>query len=89
MPSRPSAFRPRRRRLRTAFAAAALAVLTLLFAWKRPDEALRVATASSSLKLCADVFVEGIEAQRAYEANLNVIETSRAMEQRTLDLLKR
>ena len=29
------------------------------------------------------------EAQRAYEANLNVIETSRAMDQRTLDLLKR
>jgi len=29
------------------------------------------------------------EAQRAYEANLNVIETARAMEQRTLDLLKK
>jgi flagellar basal-body rod protein FlgC len=29
------------------------------------------------------------EAQRAYEANLNVIETSRAMQTRTLDLLKR
>ena len=29
------------------------------------------------------------EAQRAYEANLNVIETARAMEMRTLDLLKR
>jgi flagellar basal-body rod protein FlgC len=29
------------------------------------------------------------EAQRAYEANLNVIETSRSMQQRTLDLLKR
>ena len=29
------------------------------------------------------------EAQRAYEANLNVIETSRAMELRTLELLKR
>ncbi len=29
------------------------------------------------------------DAQRAYEANLNVIETSRAMQQRTLDLLKR
>ena len=28
-------------------------------------------------------------AQRAYEANLNVIETARAMESRTLDLLKR
>jgi flagellar basal-body rod protein FlgC len=29
------------------------------------------------------------EAQRAYEANLNVIETARSMDQRTLDLLKR
>jgi flagellar basal-body rod protein FlgC len=29
------------------------------------------------------------EAQRAYEANLNVIETARAMEMRVLDLLKR
>jgi flagellar basal-body rod protein FlgC len=29
------------------------------------------------------------EAQRAYEANLNVIETARAMDQRILDLLKR
>ena len=28
------------------------------------------------------------EAQRAYEANLNVIETSRSMQSRTLDLLK-
>ena len=29
------------------------------------------------------------EAQRAYEANLNVIETARAMQMRTLDLLKK
>src|SRR5215469_11944075 len=29
------------------------------------------------------------DAQRAYEANLNVIETARTMDQRTLDLLKR
>ena len=29
------------------------------------------------------------EAQRAYEANLNVIETARSMEMRVLDLLKR
>ena len=29
------------------------------------------------------------EAQRSYEANLNVIETARQMESRTLDLLKR
>jgi len=29
------------------------------------------------------------EAQRAYEANLNVIETARAMETRTLDILKK
>ena len=28
-------------------------------------------------------------AQRAYEANLNVVETARAMQQRTLDILKK
>jgi len=39
-----------------------------------------------------DTMVEALdmkEAQRAYEANLNVIETARAMEMRTLDLLKK
>jgi flagellar basal-body rod protein FlgC len=39
-----------------------------------------------------DTLIEAMDmrnAQRAYEANLNVIETSRAMEMRTLDLLKR
>jgi flagellar basal-body rod protein FlgC len=39
-----------------------------------------------------DPLVEALdmrEAQRAYEANLNVIETARAIEMRTLDLLKK
>jgi flagellar basal-body rod protein FlgC len=39
-----------------------------------------------------DTLVEALdmkEAQRAYEANLNVIETARAMEMRTLDMLKK
>ena len=39
-----------------------------------------------------DTLIEALdmrEAQRSYEANLNVIETARAMETRTLDLLKR
>lgn len=39
-----------------------------------------------------DTLVEALdmkEAQRAYEANLNVIETARSMEMRTLDLLKK
>ncbi|MFN3523238.1 MAG: flagellar basal body rod protein FlgC [Phenylobacterium sp.] len=39
-----------------------------------------------------DPLVEALdmrEAQRAYEANLNVIETTRAMQMRTLDLLKK
>ncbi len=39
-----------------------------------------------------DPLVEALdmkEAQRAYEANLNVIETARSMESRTLDLLKK
>lgn len=39
-----------------------------------------------------DPLVEALDmrdAQRAYEANLNVIDTARSMEQRTLDLLKK
>lgn len=39
-----------------------------------------------------DTLIEALdmrEAQRAYEANLNVIETARAMDMRTLDLLKK
>lgn len=39
-----------------------------------------------------DTLIEAMdmrEAQRAYEANLSVIETARAMEMRTLDLLKK
>jgi flagellar basal-body rod protein FlgC len=51
------------------------------------------ADASGYVKLPnVDSLVEAMdmrEAQRAYEANLNVIETSREMQSRTLDLLKR
>jgi flagellar basal-body rod protein FlgC len=39
-----------------------------------------------------DTLIEALdlrEAQRAYEANLNVIETARAIDSRTLDLLKK
>ena len=39
-----------------------------------------------------DTLIEAMdmrEAQRAYEANLNVIETARSMDARTLDILKR
>ena len=39
-----------------------------------------------------DTLIESMdmrEAQRAYEANLNVIETARSMMSRTLDILKR
>ena len=39
-----------------------------------------------------DTLIEAMdmrEAQRAYEANLNVIETARSMESRTLDIIKR
>ncbi len=39
-----------------------------------------------------DTLIEAMdmrEAQRAYEANLNVIETARSMETRTLDILKK
>ena len=39
-----------------------------------------------------DTLIEAMDmrdAQRSYEANLNVIETARSMDQRTLDLMKR
>ena len=39
-----------------------------------------------------DTLIEAMdmrEAQRAYEANLNVIETARSMDMRTLDIIKR
>ncbi|RZJ42249.1 MAG: flagellar basal body rod protein FlgC, partial [Brevundimonas sp.] len=39
-----------------------------------------------------DTLIEAMdmrEAQRAYEANLNVIETARSMDSRTLDLIKK
>ena len=39
-----------------------------------------------------DTLVEAMdmrEAQRAYEANLNVIETARSLDRRTLDIIKR
>src|SRR5882757_6846860 len=53
----------------------------------------RIAGGTGYVKLPnVDPLIEALdmkEAQRAYEANLNVIETSRAMEQRTLDLLKK
>lgn len=51
------------------------------------------ANAAGYVKLSnVDPLIEAMdmrEAQRAYEANLNVIETARAMDMRTLDLLKR
>lgn len=67
MSPRPSL--PKRRLRRAAFAAFVLTAFAFI-AWMRPDEALRVATASSALKLCADVFVEGIDAQRAYDEDV-------------------
>ena len=51
------------------------------------------ADASGYVKLPnVDPLIEALdmkEAQRAYEANLNVIETARAMQSRTLDLLRK
>ena len=51
------------------------------------------ADAKGYLKLPnVDPLIEALdmrEAQRAYEANLNVIETARAMDSRTLDLLRK
>jgi CubicO group peptidase (beta-lactamase class C family) len=41
-------------------------VLAGLFFWKRPDQAIRVATASISDVMCSGVFVEGMTPERAF-----------------------
>lgn len=45
---------------------ALLVVLTGLMLWKRPDNALRVATASISDVMCSGVFVSGLTPRRAF-----------------------
>ena len=44
-----------------------LVVLAGLVAWKRPDNALRIATASISDVMCSSVFVSGLAPQRAFD----------------------
>ena len=41
-----------------------------LIAWRRPDRALRVATANVAQTLCADVFVSGLAPGRVFEENI-------------------
>lgn len=43
-----------------------LVVLAALFFWKRPDHAIRVATASIADVMCSGVFVEGMTPERAF-----------------------
>lgn len=57
---------------RVVLAAALLLVLlvVVLVAWKRPDRALRVATANVAQTLCAYVFVSGQTPARAFAENI-------------------
>jgi len=45
---------------------AVLVVLAILFFWKRPDHAIRVATASIAEVMCSGVFVEGMTPERTF-----------------------
>ncbi|WEN14015.1 serine hydrolase [Rhodanobacter sp. AS-Z3] len=58
--------------LRVGFGATLLLVVLLaaLVVWKRPDRALRVATASVAQTLCAYVFVSGQTPERAFAENI-------------------
>ncbi|MEP7044827.1 MAG: serine hydrolase [Dokdonella sp.] len=47
-----------------------LLVVAALIVWKRPDQALRVATASVAQTLCADVFVSGLAPERAFAEDI-------------------
>jgi len=47
-----------------------IAVLAGIGLWKRPDDALRVATASVSHALCSGVFVSGLAPDRVYAENV-------------------
>jgi CubicO group peptidase (beta-lactamase class C family) len=49
---------------------AALLLAVALFAWKRPDRALQVATANVAQTLCAYVFVSGQAPERAFAENI-------------------
>jgi CubicO group peptidase (beta-lactamase class C family) len=62
--------------MKTARVALTIALLLVvligaLIAWKRPDRALRVATASVAQTLCAYVFVSGQTPERAFAENVS------------------
>lgn len=48
------------------FVMALVVMLAGLFLWKRPDNALRIATASISDVMCSGVFVSGMQPERAF-----------------------
>jgi hypothetical protein len=56
-----------------------LLVLAALMAWKRPDRALRVATANVTQTLCAEVFVSGLAPDRAFAENIEPLRGMRIL----------
>ena len=56
-----------------------LLVLAALMAWKRPDRALRVATANVTQTLCAEVFVSGLAPDRAFAEDIEPLRGMRIL----------
>ncbi len=56
-----------------------LLVVATLMAWKRPDRALRVATANVAQTLCADVFVSGLAPDRVFAENIEPLRGMRIL----------
>lgn len=57
---------PRRRAWLLCLAVVLVAMVVGFFVWKRPDNALRIATASVADVMCSGVFVSGMEPERAF-----------------------
>src|SRR6516164_5853166 len=71
MPGQPSSTDgktfPRRRPRKVILAAAAVAVVLFIVAWRRVDQSLRVATGLVSHTLCSETFVCGLDPDQVYE----------------------
>jgi CubicO group peptidase (beta-lactamase class C family) len=62
-----------------AFVCALAIVVAGLILWKRPDRALRVATANVAQTLCADVFVSGLAPDRVFAENIEPLHGMRIL----------
>ena len=75
-----------------AFVCALVMVVAGLILWKRPDQALHVATANVAQTLCADVFVSGLAPDRVFAENIEPLRGMRILLPRlhyTVDTVRR